>query len=39
MSMRSPVKVKKDQSIFKHTAVKTKSVNLYQTVKRGGIRF
>lgn len=37
--MREPVKNKKvDQKIFKHTAKKTRKVNVMPSVSRGGIR-
>lgn len=38
--MRKEIKnVPKDKSIFKHTAVTVKSINLGNVVRRGGIRF
>lgn len=35
---RSKVKPKKDRKIFKHSADKTKRINISPTVARGGIR-
>ena len=38
MSQRSEVKPKVDQKVFKHTANKTKKINIKSTVMRGGTR-
>lgn len=35
---RSKVKKGKDKRIFKHSADKTKKINIYPVVPRGGIR-
>lgn len=35
---RSKVKKSKDKKIFKHSADKTKKININPTVARGGIR-
>lgn len=35
---RSKMKPKKDKKIFKHSADKTKKININPTVARGGIR-
>lgn len=36
--MRRPVTVVKDKKVFKHTADKTKRINVKPTIMRGGIR-
>lgn len=38
MSYRTPVSPVKDQNVFKHTADKTKKINISPTVMRGGTR-
>lgn len=38
MSQRSPVPTGLDQKIFKHTADKTKKINISPSVMRGGTR-
>lgn len=38
MSYRSPVKPSVDQKVFKHTADKTKKINVKPTIMRGGTR-
>ena len=38
MSQRSPVDPKVDQKVFKHTADKTKKINISPKVMRGGTR-
>lgn len=35
---RTPVKLEKDKKVFKHTADKTKKINISPSVMRGGIR-
>lgn len=37
--MREKMKEKKDSSVFKHTADKTKKVNIQSKIYRGGYRF
>lgn len=39
MNKRQSMPYKKDQQVFKHTAVKTKKINVNPYPKRGGIRF
>lgn len=36
--MRKKMKRRKDQKVFKHTANKTKKINIAPKVMRGGIR-
>lgn len=38
MSQRSPVPAELDKQIFKHTADKTKKINISASVMRGGTR-
>lgn len=38
MAMRTPVSPVKDQKVFKHTADKTKRINVKPTIRRGGTR-
>lgn len=38
MANREPVKPVKDQQVFKHTADKTKRINVAPVVMRGGTR-
>lgn len=38
MSYREPVKPVKDQEVFKHTADRTRRINVAPTVMRGGTR-
>lgn len=38
MSYRTPVKPEKDKKVFKHTADKTKKVNVSPKIMRGGTR-
>lgn len=38
MSYRSPVQPVKDQIVFKHTADKTKKINVQPNIMRGGTR-
>lgn len=38
MSYRSPVRPVKDKNVFKHTADKTKKINVQPTIMRGGTR-
>ena len=38
MARRTPVKVKKDQAVFKRTANKVKAINVKPLPMRGGIR-
>lgn len=35
---RAKMSRKKDKRVFKHSADKTKKINIYPTVARGGIR-
>lgn len=38
MAYRKKVKGKKDNKIFKHTAMKTKKINISPKISRGGIQ-
>lgn len=38
MAYRSTTKSKKDARIFKHTAMKTKKINVRPKISRGGIQ-
>jgi hypothetical protein len=38
MAYRKPVSPVKDKKVFKHTADKTKKINVKPTIMRGGIR-
>lgn len=38
MSLRQNVPLSKDKEIFKHTADKTKKINVNPTIRRGGTR-
>lgn len=38
MARRKRMGTRKDRKVFKHTAVKSKKININPTISRGGIR-